>query len=165
MQSFMVPSVYICLTKWYDIKYITLIFLSCWPFYLKKIPTPYKIIRSVIYNDSFNPTRIREVHIPDGVSAAVCRNETFPTSIRQTFPFTINSFFATTITVKSILWIGESKQCKVLCKRRRRVIAEKIAFFYCLCVFFVLVTHNSFYSYGYRSTVKAYHEGSGLNLN
>ena len=122
-------------TKWYDIKYVTLIFLPCWPFYLKKIPTPYKIIRSVIYNDSFNPTRIQEVHIPDGVSSAVGRNETFPTTIRQTFPFTINSFFATSITIKSILWIGESKQCRVLCKRRRNSYNKNIAFLLSVCVY------------------------------
>ena len=128
--------VFLCFffTKWYNIKSITLILLS---FLFKKIPTPHKIIRSVIYNDSFNPTRIREVHIPDGVSSAVCRNETFHTTIRQTFPFTINSFFATSITVKRILWIGESKQCKVFCKRRRGSYSRKDCFiFVCVCLLF-----------------------------
>ena len=69
----------------------------------KKIPTPHKIIRSVINNDSLNPTRIRKVHIPAGESSAVCRNEALPTTIRHTFPFAINSFFATGITVERIL--------------------------------------------------------------
>ena len=100
----------------------------------KKIPTPHKIIRSVINNDSLNPTRIRKVHIPAGESSAVCRNEALPTTIRHTFPFAINSFFATGITVERILWICESKQSKVLCKRKVGGYSRNDRLFVCLFV-------------------------------